>query len=191
MKKRTTFLCYMLVLLFVFNLPIPASAYDCKENDVIIDFLPGDIDNDEKITAVDARLCLRASAKLDELTEKQIKSADFDGDGALNSTEARKLLRASAGLDILTVTVNIEQGQNLVIGPLKIWGVKCTTKEQNEKLSVEQTTEIENPELAGAPVTSFFTVNAAEPGCYNLSITSYQPWAGEEISHYNIVLNVK
>ncbi len=188
---KNKILCLFMILAAVLILPINVTAFDYNENDVIIDFLPGDIDSDEKITAVDARLCLRASANLDELTEKQIKSADFDGNGVLNSTEARKILRASAGLDILTVTINIEQGQNLVIGPLKIWGVKCTEKDRNEKLSVSKTTETENPELAGEPVTSFFTVNAAESGCYNLSITSYQPWNDTEITHYNIVLNVK
>ena len=55
----------------------------------------GDIDGDGKITATDARLAAKISAKL----EPYVKAADLDGDGIVTSTEARKILRVSAKLD--------------------------------------------------------------------------------------------
>lgn len=67
--KTKKILCYLLVMITLLTLPLTASAYDHGENDYIIDLLPGDIDNDKKITSADARLCLRASAKLETLTQ--------------------------------------------------------------------------------------------------------------------------
>ena len=59
----------------------------------------GDIDGDGRITAYDARLVLRASAKLEKLTKDQALRADVDGDGKITAADARKILRVSAGLE--------------------------------------------------------------------------------------------
>ena len=59
----------------------------------------GDINNDGKITAMDARLALRISAKLDESSEIQMKIADFNGDGKVTAMDARLILRKAAKLD--------------------------------------------------------------------------------------------
>ena len=189
MKK--SILCLVLIATVMLSLPMYVYAYDYSENDVIFDILPGDINADNKVTAADARLCLRAAAKLETLTEKQQKTADLDGTGEITGSDARQILRACAGLDMLSITVNLEQGQNLVVGPLKIWGVECTPLKQNDNLTVLKTTEIENPEIVGAPASGFFTIKATESGVYNLAFTSYQPWIGDIIEHFNIVLNIK
>lgn len=59
----------------------------------------GDVDLNGKIDAEDARLALRAAAKLQTLTGEQFARADVDGNGDLNAIDARKILRVAAKLE--------------------------------------------------------------------------------------------
>ncbi len=59
----------------------------------------GDINNDGKITASDARTILRTSAKLETLSESQLLVADIDSNGKISASDARIALRISAKLD--------------------------------------------------------------------------------------------
>ena len=59
----------------------------------------GDINGDGKITAADARLVLRISAKLEKATDIQFKLADYNNDGKVTAADARLVLRKSAKLD--------------------------------------------------------------------------------------------
>ena len=61
-------------------------------------FTPGDIDGNGQILADDARLALRCSAKLETLTDIQMKAADVDGNGQVLADDARQILRFSAKL---------------------------------------------------------------------------------------------
>ena len=61
--------------------------------------LLGDVNNDGKITASDARLALRISARLDTADEYTGKAADMDGNEKITAADARKILRISAKLD--------------------------------------------------------------------------------------------
>ncbi|MCR5781891.1 MAG: dockerin type I repeat-containing protein [Clostridia bacterium] len=72
------------------KLPIPA--------DEAPDFTPGDIDGNGQILADDARLALRCSAKLEVLTDVQMKAADVDGNNQVLADDARQILRFSAKL---------------------------------------------------------------------------------------------
>lgn len=58
----------------------------------------GDVDLNGKITAADARLALRKSAKLQNLSQVQMKNADVNGDSVVSATDARLILRYAAGL---------------------------------------------------------------------------------------------
>lgn len=60
--------------------------------------MPGDVNGDGDILANDARLALRASAKLEPLDETQFLAADVDGDGKILAGDARQILRYSAKL---------------------------------------------------------------------------------------------
>ncbi len=60
---------------------------------------PGDVDGNGKITAADARLALRISAKLEKATEYQTRIADMDKNGKITAADARKILRISAKLE--------------------------------------------------------------------------------------------
>lgn len=59
----------------------------------------GDVDLNGKITASDARLALRYSAKLEKLTQEQLRNADVNKDKKVTSSDARIILRVSAGLE--------------------------------------------------------------------------------------------
>lgn len=59
----------------------------------------GDVNGDGKITADDARKVLRASAKLENLNEKEKTAADINGDGKVTADDARTILRKSAKLE--------------------------------------------------------------------------------------------
>ncbi len=61
----------------------------------------GDVDSNGQITASDARLILRYSAKLEKFTDTQILSSDINADGKVTAADARLLLRYVAGLAIL------------------------------------------------------------------------------------------
>lgn len=73
------------------------------------EYTPGDVNQDGKINAADARLALRYSARLQSLTNAQIKAADADADGKVTATDARLLLRYAAGLAILDFIKNNDQ----------------------------------------------------------------------------------
>ena len=84
-----------------FEREIPALEEDETEppSDITDEYMPGDINNDGKITAADARLVLRISAKLDTASDAQFKAADYNGDGKVTAADARLVLRKSAKLD--------------------------------------------------------------------------------------------
>lgn len=64
-----------------------------------VEFLPGDVNLDGKITAADARLCLRAAARLDELSGTPRYAADYNNDNQIKAADARLILRKAAKLD--------------------------------------------------------------------------------------------
>ena len=59
----------------------------------------GDVNGDGKVTADDARKALRASARLENLNEKEKSAADINGDGKVTADDARTILRKSARLE--------------------------------------------------------------------------------------------
>jgi len=63
------------------------------------EYMLGDVNGDNKVTASDARLALRISAKLEAATDIQLKAADLNGDGKVTASEARRILRYSAKLE--------------------------------------------------------------------------------------------
>ncbi|MBQ7962812.1 MAG: Ig-like domain-containing protein [Clostridia bacterium] len=59
----------------------------------------GDANNDGKVTAADARLILRHSAKIEILPETVHHLADVNGDGKINASDARIALRMASKLE--------------------------------------------------------------------------------------------
>ena len=59
----------------------------------------GDVDGNFSVTAADARLALRISAKLHIPDETQKSVADIDKNGKVTASDARKILRIAANID--------------------------------------------------------------------------------------------
>lgn len=59
--------------------------------------IPGDVNEDGKVTATDARLALQAAVGKIQLTDKQREAADIDKDGDVDVSDARKILQKSVG----------------------------------------------------------------------------------------------
>ena len=62
-------------------------------------FEQGDINLDGKISAADARIALRISAKLEQADEMQLRYGDMNGDKVITAADARIILRKSAQLE--------------------------------------------------------------------------------------------
>ncbi len=60
---------------------------------------PGDVDCDGEVSANDARITLRASVNLEELSMEEYLSADIDNDSRITASDARMILRISVGLE--------------------------------------------------------------------------------------------
>lgn len=67
----------------------------------------GDIDNNNKITTADARLLLRAVARLETLSDEDKLYADINQDGKITAVDARLVLRGAAKLITLPDTDDI------------------------------------------------------------------------------------
>ena len=68
-------------------------------NIAYVSYLKGDINNDGKVTAADARLALRAASQLKMLSETEKYLADVNGDGKITAADARKILQESASIE--------------------------------------------------------------------------------------------
>ncbi|MBR3595369.1 MAG: D-alanyl-D-alanine carboxypeptidase [Clostridia bacterium] len=61
----------------------------------------GDVDLSGDISSADARIVLRASVGLEEITDVLLKRGDVDNDKTISSADARIILRVSVGLESL------------------------------------------------------------------------------------------
>lgn len=64
-------------------------------------YRPGDLNGDCDITALDARLALRISAKLEKASDRQLSAGDINKTSVIDAADARLILRASAKIDKL------------------------------------------------------------------------------------------
>ena len=88
----------ILVVLCLFTVVLSASAENTAGEQPAFCSL-GDVNGDNTVTSVDARLALRASAKLQILDEGPLKRADIVKDGNVSAADARTILRIAAKLD--------------------------------------------------------------------------------------------
>ena len=77
------------------------SVCDKKESRSVdpLSYMSGDVNLDGRITAADSRIILRASAKLEQLSDSQLIIADIDANGKVTASDACIVLRISAKLD--------------------------------------------------------------------------------------------
>ncbi len=67
----------------------------------VSEYKKGDMNNDGKVLANDARFALRVSAKLENCSQLQLSAGDINKNGKIDASDARKILRFAASLDII------------------------------------------------------------------------------------------
>ena len=60
------------------------------------DYIIGDVNNDGKVTAIDARNVLQYAAGTKSFNSQQLKCADVNNDGKVTAFDARKILQIAA-----------------------------------------------------------------------------------------------
>lgn len=189
--KKKLILCLMLITSVFVLMSMCVSAFDYQENDIVIDFLPGDLNGDNRVTSADARICLRAAAELESLTDRQKKIAGLDDTDEINSSIARHILRASAKLETLTITVNLELVQTLVVGPLKAPTGKewdCIEDVEN-KLNINISTVAHPNYIVGNAPDKYVSITGIEKGSHNLTFEQTIGW-NQELSESFILIVV-
>ncbi len=93
LKKIKTSFTFMLTLVLIFSLFSGLKITSFAGQTI------GDVNSDGQVNAADARIVLRASAKLENLSDKKFSLADINGDGKVNASDARIILRIAAKLD--------------------------------------------------------------------------------------------
>lgn len=105
MKK--IFILFLTIAICFLSLCISCTAADDSSYKLM------DVDGDGIITAADARLGLRAVAKLDNTTDRCQYAVDIDDDGKLSGTESRAIMRVAAGLADETRTIEVLCGYRI------------------------------------------------------------------------------
>lgn len=171
MKK---IICFILCLVMTTVIGLSASAEDMIM--ILETNRFGDLDGNSEVNAADARICLRAAAKLDTLPQKAMKAADINGDGKITGADARKILRASAKIEMLNANVPVFNVVNskVVIGALETAGSgyyqwHCTVNDEDAvKINSYIIADESENGVDGAPVQQFFEITIAETGTYNV-----------------------
>ena len=94
------------------NTPAPKGlettiSVNVAEKPAVPEIVYGDVNGDGKITAADARLTLRASARIDTFTDEQSKAGDVNFDKKITAADARLILRVSAKIDSFDIPVPV------------------------------------------------------------------------------------
>ncbi len=110
MKRSLSLLLAIIMILSALPLtgfsdiiPIRANAAETEKS---VKIYYGDMNENGKLEAADARLILRRSVSLEVFSERQEKIADCNADGKITAADARSALRASVGLESLNVFEN-------------------------------------------------------------------------------------
>ena len=120
MKRALSLILCLLMLATVAPLRFQANAAKA--------LTAGDVTLDGKVGSDDARLALRNSVKLQQLTVSQLKCADANQDGKVGSDDARLILRASVKLERLKA-----------VSPVKYYNKQLSADEMKKYQSKDYT----------------------------------------------------
>ncbi len=173
--------------------------FEGKYCDVLHVHVVGDATDDGKVTAADARLVLRQSAKFDA----EAFSCDVNNDGKTNAADARMILRVAAQIDYFRLADRtVWKNQPLKVGPLVsasdggyMW--KCTVSEP-DAVEITETTEpsVDNtgkpPEetIIGAPALQTFILKPLKQGNFEVHFELIRPWETEPIKKFGFTMIV-
>lgn len=111
MYKISSFLLCIVLLLSSFSIIGYAEEGETEEEPEI---LLGDMDKDGRVSTMDARLVLRISAKLENLTDDYLLYADMNSDGIVTLADAVLALKSVTGIDLGGVIIPDKNGENFL-----------------------------------------------------------------------------
>ena len=95
-----------------------AVSEDVSAEDIVIDAEHfGDVNDDGKINASDARMLLRCAATLEETTYIVRSRGDYNRDGIINASDARSGLRVAAMIDSIECIFNGHTYEKYTVRP--------------------------------------------------------------------------
>lgn len=110
--KKTTLIILSIIILLSISITslaetISENTSEKPEDTIIFDESEfGDVNNDGKKTAADARLLLRCSAHLEDISVRILTYGDYDKNGKITSADARTALRIAASLENITCVLH-------------------------------------------------------------------------------------
>ena len=171
-------------------------SFDGRQVECVKICILGDINKNGTVTAADARLALRAAARLDEYEGIEKLAADVDKDGKSTSADARQILRVAASIDkfaspVMSIDIHKE---SLVIGGLKNAGSgaynwKCTVSEPDAFEITEEKIGYDG-EADGVPVIQSFTLKPLKVGAYTVHFELIRSWETEPIDEFDVKVYV-
>lgn len=180
-----------------------ALEFEGKLCDFVQLFVYGDATDDGKVTAADARLVLRHSAKLDDEGIYFSQYCDVNHDGELNAADARMILRVAAKIDYFRLKdITVWQNQTYQVGPIKslsdagyLW--KCTVSDESAfeiteeiKPSVDNTGKPPEEIIVGASALQTFILKPLKQGEFEVHFELVQPWMNEPIKEFGFTVVV-
>ncbi len=205
MKKIISILMTIIIMSGMF---ITAYAEDTDKNYAVTDISQligmGDVNGDRNVSASDARLVLRHSAKIKLLEETKISSADVDRNGKITAGDARTVLRVAAKLESFKpVEFNVATNVSYELGTLQslsdagyLW--ICSVPDENVievtgkfESSVDNTGKLPEEIIDGASVLQTFTVKANKPGRYEIIFEHKRPWNNELLDKFSFIMIVE
>ncbi|MBQ6019630.1 MAG: dockerin type I repeat-containing protein [Clostridia bacterium] len=137
----------------------------------------GDLNFDGKISSVDARIAIRASAKLESMNEEQQQASDVNFDGKTNSIDARQILRVAAKLGGFEITVAMSTNQEYVIDSM------FTLGKYSWEYTVEPVDGLEIDKIVHDPMTGtyenyevFYIIKPKKEGVFFLKCKLGESW---------------
>ena len=212
-KVLTKIMSVCLILTFLLSsISISASAEiqygmgliweDCSENindELVksISYLRAcDVDGNGVISASDARIILRASVNLEQLSENQKVAADINKDYIVSAFDARYVLRFSVGLEEpVKFTLVTNENNGFIIGPLSTSGsgkYSWSCIDEKEGFLMKEYILEEKSDKEGAGVQQFFIFSAQKAGSYNLRFILSDINKNEIIDEFclNVIVNM-
>ncbi|MCD7775071.1 MAG: protease inhibitor I42 family protein [Clostridiales bacterium] len=162
-------------------------------------YRPGDVNLDSKISAADARLALRASAKLDELDELQLGAALVVSgtDGNITASCARQILRVAADLDTFETQIfAVRIGSTLELYPLEnaadggyLWTYTITPVDEDASedgiIVTHDYTELPSTYATGYSADDIFSFTGVAEGTYRVDMKLSRSWEEDAIDEFS------
>lgn len=180
-----------------------ALEFEGKYCDFLNVYVIGDLNSDSNVTAADARLALRKSAKLIDKELYNEQYADVNHDGELNAADARMILRVAAQADHFSFPpLTLWQNQKYKIGPILsasggdyLW--RCTVSEEGAievtetiEPSVDNTEKETDETIVGAYAYQTFIIKPLKQGAFKVHFELIRQWETEPIQEFSFTVVV-